>query len=132
MRRTSKNIPKGYDSWLEYDLHQQMKSCIYHPDRIPYVQFKMYEPDFVYQKGKHKVYIEAKGRFRDTQEARKYKDIADGLADYEELVFIFQNPNTPMPNSKRRTDGTRFSHGDWADKWKFRYYTPNTLPKEWL
>src|SRR6056300_1559528 len=86
--------PKGYDSWFEYDLHRKhLTGCKFHPDTLEYVQVKRYEPDFVYITPKgFKIYIETKGRFRDSAEARKYKDIRNGLGKDEELVFIFQTP----------------------------------------
>ena len=99
-KRTGKP-PKGYDSWFEYDLHhKQLKGCKCHSETIKYVQYKTYYPDFIYHMGKDTIYIEAKGRFRDRQEARKYVDIAEGLGKHDELVFIFYNPKTPMPGSE--------------------------------
>ena len=132
MRRRSKP-PKGYDSWFEYDIHRNyLAGCKFHPDSIEYVQVKRYEPDFTYITDKgFKIYIETKGRFRDSAEARKYKDIRNGLGKDEELVFIFQNPATPMPHAKKRRDGTKLTHGGWADKEKFRHFDQYTLPKEW-
>jgi len=125
--------PKGYDSWFEYDLHRKhLTGCKFHPDTIEYVQVKRYEPDFVYITPKgFKIYIETKGRFRDSAEARKYKDIRNGLEKGEELVFIFQNPRTPMPHAKKRRDGTRLTHGGWAEKEGFRYFDIDSLPPEW-
>ena len=61
-------------------------------------------------------YIEVKGRFRTREEARKYVEIRKALGKYEDLVFVFQNPNTPMPDSRRRKDGTRYRMKDWAEK----------------
>ena len=132
MRRRTKP-PKGYDSWFEYDLHRNhLLGCKFHPDTIQYVQVKMYEPDFVYVNPKgFKIYIETKGRFRDSAEARKYKDIRDGLGKDEELVFVFQNPKTPMPHAKKRRDGTKLTHGGWAEKEGFRYFDQYSLPTEW-
>jgi hypothetical protein len=131
MRRTSRNVPKGFDSWLEYDLAKVLDAD-YHVGRIPYVQHKNYEPDFVIEKGKKKIYIEAKGRFRCKEEARKYIDVKASLPEGDELIFIFQRPSTPMPHSKVRKDGTRFTHADWAEKHGFRYYACDDLPKELL
>lgn len=131
MRRTSKNIPKGFDSWLEYDLAQVL-NAEYHTERVPYVQHKHYEPDFIRLEAGRTVYIEAKGRFRDKAEARKYIDVRDSLPKECELIFIFQRPDTPMPHSKRRKDGTRFSHADWSEKHGFKYYAADDLPKELL
>jgi hypothetical protein len=125
--------PKGYDSFFEHDAHiKYLRGCTYHPDKIQYVQVKMYEPDFLYIDSRgFRTYIETKGRFRDSAEARKYKDIRDGLEKNEELVFLFQNPATPFPHAKRRRDGTKLTHGGWAEMNDFRYFTLDTIPKEW-
>lgn len=125
-RRTVK-----YDSKFEKDLHKVLKGCQYHVDMIPYVQHKKYEPDFVYINGTDTVYIEAKGRFRDSAEARKYVDIRKSLPAFTELVFVFQKPYTPMPNAKKRKDGTKFTHAQWAEKNGFTWYAPHEMPREW-
>ena len=99
-KRTRKNVPKGFDSWLEFDLSKELRQCQYHTERIPYIQRRTYEPDFVYYDEEEEIltYIEVKGRFRDRNEAKKYVDIRDSLErtiDLEcgyELVFVFQNP----------------------------------------
>ena len=95
------------------------------------MQYKTYYPDFIYHDNKNTIYIEAKGRFRDRQEARKYVDIAQGLGKHDELVFIFYNPKTPMPGARRRKDGTKLSHGEWADKQGFRHFTEFDVPFSW-
>lgn len=124
-------MTKKFDSGFEETLHGALTACEYHPDKIQYVQVKMYEPDFIYRNGPYKFIIEAKGRFRDRNESRKYIDIAAGLDDYTELVFIFQKPKTPMPFAKRRKNGTKQTHAEWAEKNNFKWYTVDTLPKEW-
>ena len=121
--------PKGYDSWFEYDLHTtSLKTCEYHTNTIPYTQQKLYEPDFQFDTKHGTIYIEAKGRFRDSAEARKYVDIRQCMGRLNELVFIFYEPNTPMPRARRRNDGTKFTMADWADKNNFRYFTVRTVP----
>jgi hypothetical protein len=122
-----------FDSNLEKKLYAQMKSCTYHPaKRIEYIIPKKYEPDFCYNNNGWMTYIEVKGRFRTREEARKYVEVRKALGKYEDLVFVFQNPNTPMPGSRRRKDGSRYRMRDWAEKNGFDWYTPTTLPKEWL
>jgi hypothetical protein len=100
---------------------------------ISYVQERKYEPDFIYYPDDDftVVYIEAKGRFRDSQEARKYVDVVKSLEAFEELVMVFADPDKPMPRARKRADGTRFSHGDWARKNGIKFYSPSTLPREW-
>lgn len=132
-RRTTKRgkVPKGYDSWLEFDLHQdQLKGCAFHTETIKYVQERTYEPDFIIQQGSVKVYIEVKGRFRTREESRKYIDVIKSLSpNLERLVFIFADSRKPMPGSKKRQDGTRFTHGDWAEKNNIVYYDLHNCPK---
>lgn len=124
-------VPKGYDSKFEYDLHQVMPYCRHHPVKIPYTQHKEYEPDFVYDGHYTKYLIEAKGRFRDSAEARKYLDVRNSLHESMELVFVFQKASTPMPFAKKRKDGTKFTHAEWANKHGFTWYEPHELPREW-
>ena len=131
-KRSKEKPPKGYDSWFEYNLHQKLlRGCKCHTATVEYVQVKKYEPDFIYHQGKFTIYIEAKGRFRDRQEARKYVDVKAGLSKQEELVFIFYNPKTPMPGARKRADGTKLTHGAWAELQGFRYFTEETVPASW-
>ncbi|MGL1886298.1 MAG: hypothetical protein OCD76_07265 [Reichenbachiella sp.] len=118
-----------YDSKFEEDLHKgPLKGCKFHTESIPYLIKRMYEPDFI----KGKFYIEAKGRFRDRNESNKYIWIAKALPKGKELVFIFMNHKTPMPNAKRRKKcGTKQSVGEWATKNNIRWYTPRTCPIRW-
>jgi hypothetical protein len=123
MAKTKGKPPKGYDSWFEYELHLGVLSaCSFHKHKIQYVQHKVYEPDFTVETDKGIIYIEVKGRFRDSAEARKYVDIRESLKDTEELVFLFYDPNTPMPRARRRSDGTKFTMSEWADKNAFRFF----------
>lgn len=127
-RRYVPKRPKGYDSFFEKELHEGVLSTLkHHPDRITYTQTKTYEPDFLYKVGKVTILIEAKGRFRDTAEARKYVDIRDCLEPNQELVFVFMKPETPMPHAKKRKDGTKYTHREWAEKNNFRWYTKETI-----
>jgi hypothetical protein len=110
---------------------KELRQCKFHTEKIPYVQRKTYEPDFIFYDEEEELltYIEVKGRFRDRAEAKKYVDIRDSLLrtiDLEcayELVFIFQNPRTAMPFARKRADGTKFTMEEWADKNGFTYYT---------
>ncbi len=127
VRPREKNVPKGYDSKWEYLLHQGvLKSWDHHTDKIPYVVHHNYEPDFI----KDKVLIEAKGRFWDHAEYSKYIWIRKSLPDTMELVFLFQKPYSPMPGAKKRKDGTKRTHAEWAEANNFKWYTEETLPEE--
>lgn len=114
---------KGYDSKFERELHKGvLKKAKYHNDRIAYTVESFYEPDFRWKD----ILIEAKGRFRDRKEASKYVWVRKCLL-FEELVFVFYNPSTPMPGSQRRKDGTKQTHSEWAEKNNFRWFTKHTI-----
>ena len=132
--KKKKSTPKGYDSGLEYDLHKgALANCRHHPEKIPYVSRHTYEPDFAKEVEGRTIYIEVKGRFRDNAEAAKYVFVREMLADSEELIFIFQDAAKAMPFAKKRKDGTKYSHGEWAEKYGFRYYCyKKGLPEEIL
>ena len=36
-----------------------------------------------------------------------------------------------MPQAKRRKDGTKRTHAEWAEKNNFKWYSVDTLPNEW-
>ena len=126
--KKDKGLLKGYDSLLEQNLHQnELADYGHHPDKVNYVVGHTYEPDFVHEDYKN-ILIEVKGRFRDPQEAAKYRHIRDCNPD-KEIIFIFQKPETPMPFAKiRKKCGTKNTHGEWATKNKFRWFTRETFP----
>ena len=127
IRPREKNVPKGYDSKWEYTLHQTLlKSWNHHTDKVPYIVEHKYEPDFI----KDKILIEAKGRFWDHAEYSKYIWIRKSLPDTMELIFLFQKPYAPMPGAKKRKDGTKRTHAEWAEANNFKWYSEETLPKE--
>lgn len=127
VRPREKNVPKGYDSKWEYTLHQTLlKSWNHHTDKVPYVVEHKYEPDFV----KDRILIEAKGRFWDHAEYSKYIWIRKSLPDTMELIFLFQKPYAPMPGAKKRKDGTKRTHAEWAEANEFTWYSEETLPEE--
>ena len=37
-----------------------------------------------------------------------------------------------MPRAKKRKDGTKRTHAEWADYNGFRWFTENNLPNEWI
>lgn len=128
-KRYTPKKPKGYDSFFEKELHDGvLNSLEHHSQRIEYTQTRTYEPDFVHVDQYGFIYwIEAKGRFRDSDEARKYVDVRQALDQHEELVFIFMKPETPMPFAKKRKDGTKYTHSEWADRNGFRWFTKDTV-----
>nr|BDD44084.1 hypothetical protein 8 [Gammaproteobacteria bacterium] len=132
-------------------------------ERITYEVPHTYEPDFtaeictrhadLYSKcrcgGKRKeILVEVKGRFRERKEATKYVYVREALAEKnrqncfkkqehkeseKELIFLFQDADKPMPFAQRRKNGTKQTHGEWAEKNGFRFFClKKGLPKQWL
>lgn len=121
-----RNQYRGADSKWEGELSKGLlQNCEFHPGKVEYMVEHTYTPDF--KQGN--ILIEAKGRFMDSAEARKYIWIRKALPPGEELVFLFYNYKTPMPHSKARKDGTKFTHAEWATKNNFRWFTENTITK---
>jgi hypothetical protein len=132
-RPVEKNLVTGYDSSFEYELHSTiLDGWKFHPDKIKYVIEHTYEPDFIKEINGITILLEAKGRFWDYAEFSKYIWIKKILKDTEELVFLFANPSAPMPQSKRRKDGTKRSHGEWATANGFRWFSKWSMPDDWI
>jgi predicted nuclease of restriction endonuclease-like RecB superfamily len=132
-RPREKNLEAGYDSKWEYELHTgPLKDWRIHLDKIQYTIHHTYTPDFVRELDGKKILLEAKGRFWDSAEYSKYIWIAKALPDDYELVFLFANPQAPMPQAKKRKDGTKRSHAEWAEANNFRWYDEANLPDEWV
>ena len=131
-RPIEKDRPRGYDSKWEKTLHDTvLQDWTHHDGTIPYVNEHKYHPDFTKRIGRKKIIIEAKGRFWDYAEFSKYIWIQKALPSTMELVFLFADPSAPMPQAKRRKDGTKRTHGEWASDNVFRWFTADTLPDEW-
>ena len=107
-RPVEKNVPPNYDSNWEHELHTGLlKQWQLHVKEIDYIIKHKYEPDFV-------------------------KVVKKVLPPDIELVFLFANPSAPMPQAKRRKDGTKRSHGEWASANGFKWYSEDSLPDEWV
>ena len=126
------NVPKGYDSLWEYNIHQSILSdWKHHLNTIKYVVHHKYEADFVRNINGKTILLEAKGRFWDYAEYSKYIHVRKALPENYELVFLFQKPYSPMPGAKVRKDGTKRTHAEWAETNNFIWYSEETLPEEW-
>ena len=131
-RPIEKGLPKGYDSNWEYKLHTEpLQDWSHHGDKISYTVEHTYEPDFRRTIDGTEYLLEAKGRFWDYAEYNKYKWIKEVLPEECALVFLFSNPSAPMPGAKRRRDGTKRSHAEWASKNGFRWFSRESLPDNW-
>tara|TARA_B100000513_G_scaffold174745_1_gene91220 strand:+ start:1262 stop:1738 length:477 start_codon:yes stop_codon:yes gene_type:complete len=132
-RPVEKNLVEGYDSNWEYELHTGiLDSWKFHVDKINYIVEHSYEPDFTKVIGAKTILLEAKGRFWDYSEYSKYVWIKKVLPENKELVFLFANPNAPMPQAKRRKDGTKRSHGEWATANGFKWFSEDSIPSAWI
>jgi hypothetical protein len=133
-RPVEKNVPSTYDSNWEFELHSGLlKNWKHHKaELVSYTITHTYEPDFVRRVKGKTILLEAKGRFWDYSEYNKYIWINKVLDSNTELVFLFANPAAPMPQAKRRKDGTKRSHGEWASANGFRWYSEDSLPNEWI
>ena len=131
-RPVEKEVVTGYDSNWEYELHSGiLDGWSFHVDKINYVVEHYYEPDFIRTLEGKTILLEAKGRFWDYAEYSKYIHIREALPKGYELVFLFQKPFAPMPQAKKRKDGTKRTHAEWAEKNNFIWYNEESLPKEW-
>ena len=67
------NVPKGYDSLWEFNIHNDLlNDWKHHVDTIKYVVHHKYEADFVKEIDGKTILLEAKGRFWDYPEYSKY------------------------------------------------------------
>ena len=107
----------------------------YKKEYIDYVVEHKYEPDFIKVINGQTILLEAKGRFWDYAEYSKYIWIRESLKDQVgefELVFLFQKPYAPMPQAKKRKDGTKRSHAEWATRNGFIWFSEDSIPDEWI
>jgi len=120
-----------YKSRLEERLgNGVLRNLKYEPIKLTYSQEKTYIPDFVNER--LNIIFEVKGYFRTSAEARKYVD-AQRCNPGWSFVFIFSDPNKPLPWAKKRiSDGNRMTHGEWAALHGFKYCTEHSIRKEWL
>lgn len=135
MRKPRKVRPderyQGYDSRFEHDLHRGiLRNWKAHDGYVKYTVEKKYFPDFTRVIDGKTIYIEAKGRFWDSEEYSKYLHARECLPEDAEIVFLFYNPYHPMPRSKKRRDGTKRTHAEWAEDNGFRWYCMKTFPEE--
>lgn len=133
--KRDKKLPKGFDSWLEFDLYNgPLKESQHHPSKEDLIQYSVphsYQYDFMFDLDDQLFVVESKGRARDSAEMRKYVFVREYLEDWHvfqdnayesvELFFIFENAATPMPFAKKRKDGSKNSHGDWSKRNNFRF-----------
>lgn len=135
-KKSSVNLKgTGYDSLFEKEIHERLlPTAKFHSieDKVSYTIPHTYEPDFVLRRGDKTYFIETKGRFRDSAEARKYIFVRENLPENSELVFIWEKPNKPFPFARKRKDGTKATHEEWANKNGFRNWVQTEFREEVL
>jgi hypothetical protein len=114
-RPVEKDLIKGYDSNWEYVLHSGLlQDWNFHTERLSMLYTTPTTLTLFGRWKERKILLEAKGRFWDSAEYSKYVWISQALPDDYELVFLFSDPNAPMPQANLRKDGTKRTHGEWA------------------
>lgn len=104
----------------------------YEPFKVAYSYTKTFNRTYTPDSCIGDVIIEVKGRFRTADEAEKYLHIRNTLEDKElGFLMVFLGKNTPMPGSRRRNDGTRRSHEEWADEHGIAYIHVDEL-EHWI
>ena len=126
-----------FDSLTEKRLHEQWtklsnnKSVTWKPEPVQYEITHLYKPDASLQlpqlNGSTTLLLEVKGYFQDSSETQKYNWVRKSLKEDQELVFVFENPNTKLHWLKARKDGTKMTMAEWADKQGFRWFTIDTV-----
>lgn len=117
-----------YDSMLEKRLHEDdLEGVEFHTRKIPYHIEHTYHPDFIHTTDEATFLIEAKGYFQDSAEMQKYKWVAKSLDEGTYLVFVFEKPHKPIHFQKKRKDGTKMTHAEWAEKNGFMWFSEETV-----
>lgn len=117
-----------FDSDLEKRLYEGvLSSCEYHTEKVPYTIHYQYNPDFIYRKDGCVFYIESKGFFQDSSECRKMIAVKDSLPEGHYVVFVFQSPNKPIHFQKKRKDGSKMTHREFAEKNGFMWFDEESV-----
>jgi len=127
-------VTKSDSKWEEKLKTGVMSQWEHHPAKINYtkpVTHHTYEADWGWELCGVTIFVEAKGRFRESAEYKKYLYIRDSLQDSEELVFLFMRRDTAMPNAKTRRDGTKRTMEEWAEAEGFRYFYEDNIDEVW-
>ncbi len=119
----------SYDSMGEERLHNGLlKDFEHHPAAIKFYVKNTYTPDFSFVTAYGaKFYIEYKGYIYSSETTKKYTDFRETLYDFEELIFVFQDPNKTLKWKTKRKDGTKMSLFQWAEKNEFRWFGEDSL-----
>jgi predicted nuclease of restriction endonuclease-like RecB superfamily len=95
------------------------KNVNYETIKLPYIETKIYTPDFIIDTEDGQILVETKGFFR-KENMRTMKAVKEMHPDLD-LRMIFQQ-------DKKYSKRMRYS--DWADKYGFKYGV-DKVPKDW-
>lgn len=99
------------------------KTVEYEPFKIEYQpKLKRYTPDFKLPNG---IIVEAKGRFRTSEERTKMICVRDQNPQYD-IRFLFMDANL------RLYKGAKLTHGEWATKNGFQWAEGDFIPPQWI
>lgn len=103
----------------------------YEPETFPWIPPPAkYTPDFKITCSNGKIfYVEYKGYLRNSDK-RKMIEVKKQHPDLD-VRFVFESATKPVAGAKKRKDGTKLSHKEWAEKQGFRW-SEGFIPKEWL
>lgn len=112
-----------YRSKLEQRLHQgPLARLRYEPkdEMLVYGLVKTYLPDFAGER----FILEAKGRFRSSEDARKYLAVREYNPEVD-LRFVLSNPGVKAYPGSLRT------LAEWLDKHGFEWAAETAIPPSW-
>ena len=113
----------GFEPLIYKQLKDAKVDVKYEEDRLPYVTYHNYIPDFkISLKSNHIYFLEVKGYFR-TADQVKMRAVKKHNPDTD-IRIIFQKDNKLNAHSKMH-------YSDWAIKYGFPYAI-GAVPEEWL
>lgn len=129
--------PEADSKWESNLMDGILKDYKHHskPHYTDYLIPRTYQPDFILELPTGQViYVEAKGRFRDSADARRYLFIKEAIeAKGDRFVFLFMSAKTVFPFAKvRKKCGTKRTQIEWAEDQGFEWYLEDNFPKEWI
>ena len=112
----------GFEPKIARQLRKQKVKFKYEEDKLPYVVYKNYIPDFTIPTPNGKIYLEVKGWLRpaDRVKLQAVKATNPGI----DLRIIFGADNKINRYSKMR-------YSDWAKKYGIPYAVKE-IPREWF
>lgn len=113
--RTKRVTRNKFETKILEQLVKHKVSFKYEDEKIPYVLYRNYIPDFIIETPRGKIYIEAKGYLRPEHKA-KMVAVKQQYPDLD-IRMLFYSYNK--------------KYIKWAEKYGFKYAT-YVIPEEWL